>query len=269
MTLITVSQLNQSWTYGGSEAFLRIYASEPFRTSDGTFVGSGKVGTSNYAYEVTCSLAVRDRIIIPETAIHSTIDSRDCPDVTYTAVIYDEDGRERYRLSDTCSVPTGSTTWAEIVEYSHPTAPSVPTPDVQEASSTSAIVTWDASTILSGSVGGYEIRKDGRSVLDVGNVLTYTYTGLAGGETFEVRAFSTALRYSNWSTATPILVDTTPPTVPTGFTATAQSSTEILLAWEASTDDVGPDTTPPTVPTGFTATESLASITYTWEASTD
>src|SRR4030095_134092 len=31
--------------------------------------------------------------------------------------------------------------------------------------------------------------------------------------------------------------DTTPPTVPQGLTATAQSATQIALAWTASTDD--------------------------------
>jgi chitodextrinase len=34
-------------------------------------------------------------------------------------------------------------------------------------------------------------------------------------------------------------IDTTPPTVPTGVTATVISSTEIDLSWTASTDDVG------------------------------
>src|SRR5439155_1069380 len=45
--------------------------------------------------------------------------------------------------------------------------------------------------------------------------------------------------YSNTATASTPVVDTTPPTAPTGLTATAASSTQINLAWTASTDNVG------------------------------
>jgi hypothetical protein len=237
MTLITVSQLSQPWTFGGSEATLRIFASEPFHAADGTFVVGGSPGTSNVAYEVECSLAVQDTIIIPETEIQSTEDSRDRPDAGYTAIIYDEDDVERYRLVENCLLPSSptTTTWAEITEYNFPTVPSVPDPDIQESTPTDAVFTWSASTITDGDIGGYQIRNDGSGIRDVGNVLTYTYPNLAGGETFEMRAYSSTNRFSNWSPIAPVSGDTTPPSVPTGLTQGATTTTTITVTWNAST----------------------------------
>ena len=46
--------------------------------------------------------------------------------------------------------------------------------------------------------------------------------------------------YSSIVTATTLAVpDTSPPSAPTGVTATAVSATRIDLGWTASTDDVG------------------------------
>ena len=60
----------------------------------------------------------------------------------------------------------------------------------------------------------------------------------------EVRVYDRALTASdiqsdmNTSIA-PIAPDTTPPSTPTGLTATAASATQVNLSWTASTDNVG------------------------------
>jgi hypothetical protein len=120
MTLITVSQLNQAWTFGGSEATLRIYAHEPFHASDGTFLVGGKIGSSKIAYDIECSLAVQDTIIVPEIELHSTDDSRDRPDVLYSAVFYDEDGNAVQELLMNFPVPHDipePTSWTALAIY--------------------------------------------------------------------------------------------------------------------------------------------------------
>ena len=45
--------------------------------------------------------------------------------------------------------------------------------------------------------------------------------------------------YSNVAVATTLSPDTTPPTAPTGLSATAASSVQINLSWTAATDNVG------------------------------
>src|SRR5207245_3773127 len=73
----------------------------------------------------------------------------------------------------------------------------------------------------------------------------YANTGLSPSTTYSytVAAFDAAgnvsAQSSSASATTPAPPDTTPPTVPTGLTATAVSSSQINLSWTASTDNVG------------------------------
>jgi hypothetical protein len=65
----------------------------------------------------------------------------------------------------------------------------------------------------------------------------------------------------------PPVPDTTPPTVPTGLTATAQSDTEILLTWEASTD---PAEGTPSIPSGLLLDiDTPGTVLLGWSAATD
>jgi chitodextrinase len=125
------------------------------------------------------------------------------------------------------------------------TAPSRPTGLVATAVSASRIdLTWIASTDNVG-VTGYRIFRNG-SLLDTvaGNVRTYSNTGLTATTTYSytVRAVDAAGNVSTASTAasatTPAVPDTIAPTTPTGFSATAISSSRIGLSWSASTDNV-------------------------------
>ena len=74
---------------------------------------------------------------------------------------------------------------------------------------------------------------------------TFTNTGLNGATAYSyaVKAIDAAGNLSAYSTTfvitTPAGADTTPPTAPSGVTATASGSSSINLSWTASTDNVG------------------------------
>ncbi len=130
------------------------------------------------------------------------------------------------------------------------TAPSVPTGlAASSVTQTTLTLTWNASTdptvggATTSGVANYRIYVGGTflgSVTSAGaNV-----SGLAPGTSysFTVSACDGAGNCSAQSAALVVVTqagDTQPPTVPTGLVATAVSSTQINLAWNASTDNVG------------------------------
>ncbi len=132
------------------------------------------------------------------------------------------------------------------------TAPSVPGGVTATAQSASQIlVSWTASTDAGTGVGGYRVFRDGgtTAIADVTTGTSYTDNSLVAATTYDytvlaydratppnVSAQSAAV--SATTQAAPV-IDTTPPTVPTNVTATAQSSTQILISWNASTDASG------------------------------
>jgi len=123
-------------------------------------------------------------------------------------------------------------------------APSVPTNVQASALSSSSIqVAWTASTDNAG-VAGYNVFRNGGQV-GTSTSTNYTDTGLAAETTYSytISAYDYASNNSAQSsppaTATTLTQDTTPPSVPTGVTATAQSPFSIQVAWTASTDNRG------------------------------
>jgi chitodextrinase len=123
------------------------------------------------------------------------------------------------------------------------TPPSVPTGlSATAVSSVQINLSWTASTDNVG-VTGYDVFRNGTQV---GTTTTTSYqdTGLTPDTTYSytVAAYDAAGNVSEQSTAasaTTQAPDTTPPSVPTGLTANAVSSTQINLSWTASTDNVG------------------------------
>src|SRR5207249_1422006 len=73
---------------------------------------------------------------------------------------------------------------------------------------------------------------------------SYSDTGLAASTSYSYRVRATDAAgnlsgYSNTATTTTLAAaDTTPPTAPSGLTATAASTTQINLAWTPSDDNV-------------------------------
>jgi chitodextrinase len=130
------------------------------------------------------------------------------------------------------------------------TPPSTPTNLAAVAVSSAQInLTWTASTDNVGVTGYNVLRCQGTNctnfVQDAQPRVNYLDdTGLAASTSYsyEVQAFDAAGNLSGFSTvatATTPSNDTTPPTAPSNLTATATSTSQINLAWTASTDNVG------------------------------
>jgi glucose/arabinose dehydrogenase/PKD repeat protein/chitodextrinase len=131
------------------------------------------------------------------------------------------------------------------------TAPSAPSGLTATAASANQVnLSWTASNDNVG-VTGYRVERCTGATCTVFNQVgtptttTFNDTGLTPSTThrYQVRAVDQAGNFSSYSTiasaTTPAAADTTPPSAPTGLTATAITTTRIDLAWTASTDNVG------------------------------
>lgn len=124
------------------------------------------------------------------------------------------------------------------------TLPSIPAGlTAQPISPTQVNLSWAASTDNVG-VAGYKIYKNGTYAASVSGT-TYSSTGLKASTqySYAILSYDAALNNSAKTATiyatTPATSDTTAPSVPTGLTATPISSSQINLAWNASTDNVG------------------------------
>jgi chitodextrinase len=243
--MITVSGTSLVWPLGSGTYYVKVYATEPFRASDGTFVVGGKTGTDNTAIPaVLCSFVsaspATGTLTVPSISLYATDTSRDRPDVRYNAVIYDSDGDYVQDLLLNFYVPaaTPTTTWAELEGLvSNPDPPIISS--ITPTKLTATLV-WSAPSSLY-AIAGYEVRFNG-SVTDVGNVLTYQKTGLTASTnyTFEVRARDVLNHLSPWSEvedARTLANDV--PTTPVLNAANVLDYTVIAISWSAATDTDG------------------------------
>jgi hypothetical protein len=112
------------------------------------------------------------------------------------------------------------------------------------ASQTSINVSWSGATDPSGpGIGQYGVYRDGTQITTTTGT-SYTDTGLAGWSThsyYIVTYDNSSPRLSSTpsSTASARTLDTTAPSTPTGFTATAVGNTQINLSWNGTTDTGG------------------------------
>ena len=85
-TVVTIAQydVSSTWTFGGSTAPLRIYATKTFVTSDGTTIIGGT--TSGFYKTITCTVS-GSTVTCPQFTIDSTTDSS-LPTVKYVADLY-------------------------------------------------------------------------------------------------------------------------------------------------------------------------------------
>jgi len=153
---------------------------------------------------------------------------------SYIVVALDAAGN----ASDQSSAATATTRAPDLI------APSTPTGLVAVAVSTSRInLGWTASSDNVG-VTGYRVRRDGVLITTLGNTTTYASTGLAASTTYSytvqaIDADGNASAQSTAASATTLAApDTTPPSMPTNVNASAVSSSQIVLSWTASRDDV-------------------------------
>lgn len=143
----------------------------------------------------------------------------------------------------TISVVSVSTSGAVVNVSFGPdvTAPSAPATISASTTETSVALSWGAATDAVG-VAGYRVRRDGVQIADQPG-RTFTDAGRTPGTayTYSVVAYDAAGNVGAPATvsATTRAGDTTAPTAPTAFKATAKSQTTILLSWVASTDAVG------------------------------
>src|SRR6266571_4973803 len=123
-------------------------------------------------------------------------------------------------------------------------APSTPTGLLASAVSSSQInLSWTASTDNVG-VTGYRVYRAGTLMATLGAVTNYQNTGLSVSTSYSytVQAIDAAgnasAQSASASATTQAAPDTIAPSVPTGLTGTAVSSTQINLTWNPSTDNV-------------------------------
>ena len=152
-----------------------------------------------------------------------------------------------YTVSLTVSGAAGSNTktvagYIRVTATADTTPPTAPASFAATPAGTSTInLSWTASTDNVG-VTGYRVERcQGASCTSFVQIAsptgtTFSNTGLAAGTTYRyrVRAIDAAGNLSAYSTiataTTAAAPDTTPPTAPSGFTATASGSTTINLA---------------------------------------
>jgi uncharacterized repeat protein (TIGR03806 family) len=131
------------------------------------------------------------------------------------------------------------------------TPPTVPAGvTVTAQSPTQILVSWTASTDAGTGVAGYRVYRDGGATpLASVTATSYTDNGVLANSSYlyTVRAFDGATppnesalsaEVTGTTPAAPV-ADTTPPTVPANVTAVAQSASQILVSWSASTDASG------------------------------
>ena len=120
--------------------------------------------------------------------------------------------------------------------------PTVPAGLTATAVSPSQVnLSWTASTDNM-AVAGYRVYRDNVYLKPVAGATSASDTGLSASTQYcyRVSAYDAANNESAQSTqmCATTLPDTESPTVPTGLTASAASSTETSLSWTASTDNV-------------------------------
>ena len=153
---------------------------------------------------------------------------------TYTVAAYDATGNVSAQ-----SVPTSP----PITVTADTVPPSAPSGFTLDPSSSSIVLSWNASTDNVAVIGYYIYRNGGKLIFqNTLNGTTYTDTNLTPGATYtyQVGAYDAAgnITRSNILSATTIF-DVTAPTPPRYLTAKTISSNEIDLQWGPATDNVG------------------------------
>jgi YD repeat-containing protein len=186
-----------------------------------------------------------ERCTVPSCSSYSALASTASNVLTYSDTSPAQVTTYQYRVYAVDAVPnSGAYSTVATVTTPDGTAPTAPTGLAASVISANEIdLSWSAASDNVG-VTGYKIYRNGSAVAIVSstsyadNVLqpqtTYTY---------QVSALDAANNESSLSSSaqgtTPQIPDTTPPTTPSGLTATGVSSNRVDLSWGASTDTGG------------------------------
>ncbi|MYE26283.1 MAG: hypothetical protein F4X87_03510 [Chloroflexi bacterium] len=123
---------------------------------------------------------------------------------------------------------------AQVVSRTLPNPPAAPTAlKTSGITQTGVTLTWTKST----GATGYKVRKDsGDSWTELGDVATYSFTGLTGGTSYDLE-----LRASNagGDSAVEDITVLTLPAPPTGLTTSGITESGITLGWTKSTGATG------------------------------
>lgn len=133
---------------------------------------------------------------------------------------------------------TGATKTTPPPDTTPPSAPGTPT--FSNIAMTSATVSWTAATD-DRSVVGYDYKLNSGAWQSLSSVLFVNLTGLSPvtSYTVQVRARDAASNLGPASSNSFTTPDTQAPTVPTGLSGSAPTSSTVNLTWNASTDNVG------------------------------
>jgi endoglucanase len=154
-------------------------------------------------------------------------------------------GATPVRVTHITVYDNGKLIWGQEPGGGDTQAPTAPTNlAVTGHTSTTIALAWTAATDSVG-VTGYRILE-GTTQVGTTATTSFTVTGLAGASThsYTVVAIDAAGNVSPASapvtaTTDPPVIDTQPPTAPSGLRATAQTASSISLGWTAATDNVG------------------------------
>jgi chitodextrinase len=203
----------------------------------------------------------------PATASFTDAGLNSAQTYTYTVTAIDD-----HTLESQPSAALNATT-LDIVAPTAPTAVTAPT-----VGAAHVVVSWTAATDNVG-VTGYDLVRDGVVVASTTGATTANDTTVAplSSYSYTVRAKDAAGNSSVDSAPLPVTTpdgsDFVPPSVPQNLRTTSRSTTQIALAWDASTDDTGVASyivtrngvdLPATTSTTLTDTALTPATTYTY-----
>lgn len=185
----------------------------------------------------------RDNVLVSSVTGTSYSDSGLTANTGYSYTVTAFDNAVPANESAQSTPPVNVTTPAVPTDTIAPTVPQ--NLAATAVSATQINLAWDASTDSGGGVvAGYHIHRNGVQVASVTGT-SYSDTGLTGNTlySYAVSAFDNAAPANESaqssppvSVTTPVPSDTLPPTVPQSLAATAASSTQVNLSWNASAD---------------------------------
>jgi chitodextrinase len=211
-------------------------------------VGTDNVGVHHYNVFRGNSATVGSQVKIAETTALSYVYTGLACGTSYSLALQAEDAAgNKSNLAEAIWYPVTTRACDQPPPPQPPgdtQPPSTPSNlRVTSSTATSIGLTWTASMDNVG-VAGYDVYLNGVRVWMVASGTSFTYLGLSCATTYTaaVAAYDAAGNHSPKTAitvATPACPDTTPPSTPTGLSASSVTQTSLTLGWTASSDNVG------------------------------